>query len=399
MGVFEALTASLPVTRRDSGLGRARPTGRAVGAGRQFVRRLCRRRHRRRDRRRHGSDGGPRYNPYRGSVRKAAPGAGAAPADWAAPSAADSSRALAALAPPTTQQQQAILKAIVPSQSLGAVGASDDLDQIGKADVEGDRDYSAKIGALIARLQAAQNQQRATKEGDVTEHAILESLDAAVREANLQKFETFLGENWSPERLRVMILDRVDNEIGGLFEGTNRGAVTMSDIDLMIRKAARNVYARLFETSELLADNRGSTLFVERLYQTHGDLVSGDVRESAEQLLSEASAAGVAPLEGALRRNPDAFALRYRAERIIFDCLSGNLETISSSDSGIASPAEIGKRMLDIDHDQCAKWVAAQLIGPDGKVKAQDPVPLRVVWTADGPKDDPSMYGRAPDQP
>jgi hypothetical protein len=251
---------------------------------------------------------------------------------------------------------------------------------------------------LIEDIKRRQTSGNAAKEGDITEHAILESLAASIREADLQKFETFLGENWSPERLRVMILERVNNEIGTLFEGTNHGAVMMSDLDQMIKKAGRNVYSRLFETSELLASNRGSTLFVQRLYQTHGDLVNGDVRESAEQLLSQASTAGVAPLEPLLRRDPNAFALRYRAQRIIYDCLSDNVEAISSSESGMATAAEIAKRVADVGQQQCSKWVDAQLKGPDGKLKPQDPLPLRVIWTAEGPKDDPSMYGRASDQ-
>jgi hypothetical protein len=324
---------------------------------------------------------------------------GAGGAAQAPPSPADSSRALASLAPPTTQQAQAMLKSVTPSQSLGTVGASDDLNQIGRDDnAEAGRDYTSRIDDLIKRIQIAQNTQHSTKEGDVTEHAILEALEGSIREANLTKFETFLGENWSPERLRVMILDRVQNEIGSLFDGTNRGAVTMNDLELMIKKAAKNVYARLFETSELLAANRSSTLFVERLYQTHGDLVNGEVRESAEQLLADAAASGMTPLEPSLRRDQNAFALRYRAQRIIYDCLSDNVEAISSSESGMAAPAEISKGVLDVTQQQCGKWVSAQLIGADGKVKPQDPMPLRVIWTAEGPKDDPSMYGPATDQ-
>ena len=235
---------------------------------------------------------GPSYRSEgRGSSRSRNASGGA---PQAPPSPANSSRALASLAPPTTQQAQALLKSVTPSQSLGTVGASDDLNQIGKDDnAEAGRDYTSRIDDLIKRIQIAQNTQHSTKEGDVTEHAILEALESSIREANLTKFETFLGENWSPERLRVMILDRVQNEIGGLFDGTNRGAVTMNDLDLMIKKAAKNVYTRLFETSELLAANRSSTLFVERLYQTHGDLVNGEVRESSEQLLADAASSGL----------------------------------------------------------------------------------------------------------
>ena len=335
----------------------------------------------------------PAYHSYAPSNRSRPAGNGPPP------SPEESSRALASLAPPTTPEEQAILKSVTPSQSLGAVGASDDLDQIGKDEnAEANRDYTSRVDDLIKRIQQAQNAQHSTKEGDVTEHAILEALETSIREANLIKFETFLGENWSPERLRVMILDRVQNEIGSLFDGTNRGEVTMNDLDLIVKKAAGNVYARLFETSELLAANRSSTLFVQRLYQTHGDLVNGEVRESAEQLLSDASTSGVAPLEPLLRRDPNAFALRYRAERIIYDCLSDNVEAISSSESGMANSAEISKGVADVTQQQCAKWVSAQLIGADGKIKPQDPMPLRVIWTADGAKDDPSMYGRATDQ-
>ena len=344
----------------------------------------------------YGHRAAPTYHPYSAG----APSSRSRPAgNGPPPSPEELSRALASLAPPTTQEAQVILKSVTPSQSLGAVGASNDLEQIGKDDnAEANRDYTGRIDDLIRRIQQAQNAQHSTKAGDVTEHAILEALESSIREANLVKFETFLGENWSPERLRVMILDRVQNEIGTLFDGTNRGEVTMNDLDLIIKKAAGNVYGRLFETSELLAANRSSTLFVQRLYQTHGDLVNGEVRESAEQLLSDASASGAAPLEPLLRRDPNAFALRYRAQRIIYDCLSDNVEGISSSESGMANSAEISKGVLDVTQQQCAKWVSAQLIGADGKVKAQDPMPLRVIWTAEGPKDDPSMYGRATDQ-
>ena len=54
--------------------------------------------------------------------------------------------------------------------------------------------------------------------------------------------------------------------------------------------------------------------------------------------------------------------------------------------------------MADVTKQQCSKWVSKQLIGADDKVKPQDPLPLRVIWTTEGAKDDPSMYGRATDQ-
>ena len=300
---------------------------------------------------------------------------------------------------PAADSQQASLRSVTLSHSLRSAGASDDADQIGEDEkAEANRGYTSRIDDLIGRIRQAHSAQHSTRKFDVTEQAILVSLENSIREANLVKFETFLGEKWSAERLRIMILDRVQTEIASLFDGANSGEVTMNDLDLIITKAAGNVYARLFETSELLASNRSSTLFVQRLYQTHGDLVDGEGLKSAEQLLSDASASGVAPLEPLLRVNPNSFALRYRAERIIYDCLSDNVEAISASDSGLATWREISKGVADVTRQQCSKWVSAQLIGPDGKIKLQDPMPLRSIWSAEGPLDDPSMYERATDQ-
>jgi hypothetical protein len=218
-------------------------------------------------------------------------------------------------------------------------------------------------------------------------------VDDAYRHANLQRFETFVGENWSAERLRVMIIDRVDAEIDRLFSGTNKGVVAMSDLRPMIQKSADIVYSRLFETSELLAANRSSALFVQRLYQAHGDLMQGDVREGAERMLMQASTTVTANFAGLVRRDDNSYALGYRQQRILFDCLSENVERISSSEQGIAAPEEIATRIADIEKKECIGWIDQQFKGTDGKLKPQEPVPQRVVWTAEGPKDDLSMYG------
>jgi hypothetical protein len=298
---------------------------------------------------------------------------------------------------PTREEEQAILRSVTLSQSVGSAGASD-LDQISKDEnAEANRDYTSRIDDLIKRIRQAHDTQHSTANFDVTEHAILDSLKNSIREANLVKFETFLGENWSAERLRNMILDRLQNEVvGTLFDGDDRGG--MIEIDQIIEKAAGALYAQLFETSEFLAKNRSSILFVHRLYQTRGDLANGEVHENAEQLLSDASASGVAPLEPLLQRAPNAVALRYRAERIIYDCLSENVEAFSSSVPLLPTWWEMGKVVADITRRQCAGWASAQLIDADGKIKPQDPMPLRVIWSAQGPMDHPSMYGRATDQ-
>ena len=130
------------------------------------------------------------------------------------------------------------------------------------------------MAALIDKMNKRQDAQKATKDGDVTEHGILLSLDNAMRESNLVKFETFLGENWSSAA------------------------------------ATRSVYAQMIETPELPAANRGATLFMERLYQTLSDLVSDEMRDKAERLLEQASVSGVKTIEPRRRREASDYALR-----------------------------------------------------------------------------------------
>lgn len=296
---------------------------------------------------------------------------------------------------PSTKTQTAVLKTLIPSAVLGTVGSTDDFNRLGEAiSKERERDYTAHIEDLIRQFKQQARKQNAIGEGDITAYAIEQAIDSAYREADLQRFETFIGENWSVERLRVMILDRVNAEVDALFLGTNKGQVSMDDLRRMIDKSARIVYLRLFETSELLAANKSSTNFVLRLYQAHGDLVQGDVREGAERMLMKASAAVAAKFDGLIRRDVNAYALHYRQQRIVFDCLTEHVEGISSSGQGIASIDEIRQRIGDVLAAQCMSWISNQFMGPDGKLKPQQPMPLRVVWGAEGARDDPSMYGR-----
>lgn len=308
----------------------------------------------------------------------------------------EGTRELAKLAPPA-REQLALLKNVNASDSLGAVGSSDTEAGSGSAAIdEADRDYTTMVDQLMQTLKSKLGD--SGHQGDVTETAVLDTLTEAILQAKLERFETFIGENWSAERLRGMIIKRVTDEIGGLFEGNNRGAVSMADLDSMIKKSAREVYARLFETSELLAANRSATLFMQRLYQARGDLVKGDVREDTEELLQKASSEGVAHFQYVFSRADHPYTLIYRTQRIIFDCLSDNVDQIAGSGSGNSSIAAIEARLIEVERKQCTKWVLNQMLGVDGGVKAQVPLPLRVIWTADGPKEDPSMYGHASDQ-
>jgi hypothetical protein len=304
-------------------------------------------------------------------------------------------RVLTSLAPPIASVQNEVLKNVFVSKSIGEVGTTNDTVTLGRSESkDSDRDWTSRIDEIIKRFQN-DNDKRVTTPGDVTQHGLEQSLDRAIKSAKLDRFESFLGENWSSERLRAKVLDRVLADLDSLFKGNSRGYAPMQELDSLIDRAAQSTYRRVFEVSELLAANRGSSLFVQRLYQIHGGLVDEHLRDLADGMIARASNGAIAKFEVALRQDENGFALRYRAQRIVFDCLSENVERISSSETGIATTDEIAQKIDETGKTECLGWLEQQFGTQARSVQPQQPMPLRVTWSASGPKDDPSMYGRA----
>jgi hypothetical protein len=306
----------------------------------------------------------------------------------------DSNRTLASLGV-SQRTQTIVLKAITPAESLNSVGSTDDKNQVGATSSRDDeRDYTKRIISLIDKFKRTERAENASGEGDITEHAILQAVDDAYKRADLVRFSTFVGEDWTQERLRVLVLDRVDEMSDSMLRGTNKGRVEMEDVRQAINSSADVIYNRLFELSELLAENRSSALFVQLLYQSHGDAALGSVRENIERSLARAAVHVTGDFDSLIRRDPRAYALNYRKQRIVFDCLSENIVKVTAAVQGIATIDEIDRRIGAVAETECKGWVNNQFLNNDKKLQAQQPVPLRAVWTKNGPADDPSMYSR-----
>jgi hypothetical protein len=292
-------------------------------------------------------------------------------------SRSDRSDRPASLEPPPSKIQNTLLHIVAqlnPDELRNGSGddsTSKAVSPLGKvSSKEGERDWTQKVQEILGKFQKKQAQ-----EG--------------------RGVTTFLGENWSGERIRVMILDRVWAEVDTLFGGNSRGYAPMQEVDNIIQRAAQQTYRRIFEVSELLAANRGSALFMQRLYQTHGGLVDNQMREVVDDMITRTATSAIGKFQTALRQNENGYALRYRAERIVFDCLSDNVEKISSSETNIAEKGEIAQRIDATAKSECVGWIENQFGTDNRALKPQTPMPLRVVWSATGPKDDPSMYGQA----
>lgn len=306
-------------------------------------------------------------------------------------------------APPSKKDQKELFGnlAFLNPGDLGGtvaeVGTTKDINTPGKATSREDqRDWTGKITAIVREFKSESDKdKRVTTPGDVSEHAIEQSLNAAIKNAKLDTFESFLGEGWTSEHLRTIVLRQVLDELGSLFKGNSHGYAPMQEVDSLIQSAAQASYRRIFETSEFMAANRGSALFMQRLYQAQGQLLDARLREVTDDMISRAANDAIGKFEGALRQDENGFALRYRAQRIVFDCLSENVERISSSETSAAIKEEIQQRIEDTGKNECIKWLENQFGSDNRSLKPQKPMPLRVVWSETGPKDDPSMYGRA----
>ncbi|MGO9327125.1 MAG: hypothetical protein ACLQJ0_03285 [Steroidobacteraceae bacterium] len=302
-----------------------------------------------------------------------------------------------ALDRPSTDVQNKILTRVASlnlsevGTPLTEVGTTKDVNPVGKAVTASvdDRDWPKRVSDIAKRCES--ESRRVTTPGDVSEHAIEQSLEGAIKSAKLESFESFIGENWTDDHFRVKILDRVSVEIDSLFKGNTHGFASMQEVDKLIQRAAQSVYRRTFEVSELMAANRGSGLFMQRLYQLHSDLMDDQLRDEADTMLARVSNEAARKFEVALRQNSDGYALHYRAQRIVFDCLTNSLGTIAND---VKTKGELEHNIEATGTGECVSWLDKQF-GADGdKLSTQAPLPLRVVWSKDGAKDYRSMIGR-----
>ena len=321
-----------------------------------------------------------------------------------APSKEKSDKVLASLGAPSSAQQSAVLKSISASPVLGVVGSTKDLQDVGKpTSKEEDRDYTGSLERIITKLSGAQDRGLSTA-GDVTAAGIELSLSRALKDSNLEIFERFALESWTSERIRKLVLDRTFVELDPLISGNTRGQVRMEAVDGKIQEAAKAVYRRIFEVSELLAANRAANQFIKLLYQATSGRVDPKTLEVADTLVRRGASATLANYHALLNKDDQPYTLNYRAQRIVYDCLSANVQVIAQDEPPLTprgnstppSAERIEHRIKTISLEGCDAWLAQQFVDPvaKGAVRSQKPYPVRVVWSKEGPIEDPTMYIR-----
>jgi hypothetical protein len=304
-----------------------------------------------------------------------------------------------------------VFKGIVVSKGLGSVGVEDAIDT-SKHDLvrETQRDYTGAIKALLTMIDnTSKNRNRqgdsSLAQGDVTQHAIDRSVTRAYEAASLGTFEQFVAEQWTNERLRVAILDKTMTEVPGLLVGNNFSRVEMAPIDDIIVRAGNSIYKRTLETSELIAVNQATARFTRTLFEMHGASANSDLRAGVEDLLLAASRTAFKEYEERFVRSDLGVVMRYRAERILVDCLTGSLDEITTGpDKKKATRVQMQDKVTELSRGECRNWVvnaigAPTQIDPKADKELLKPLPERAVWIAPGvPKTDASMFSRVSQQ-
>jgi hypothetical protein len=125
---------------------------------------------------------------------------------------------------------------------------------------------------------------------------------------------------------------------------------------------------------------------MQRLYQAHGALVDKELRESADYIITKASLTTLSSYEPAFQRDDIVgYTYRYRGQRIIFDCLSENVNALTAGDTKPAPLDIIRDRVMKMSNEVCSKWLEKQFGTEKNGIDKQTPVAMRTIWSLDGP--------------
>jgi hypothetical protein len=201
----------------------------------------------------------------------------------------------------------------------------------------------------------------------ITEVDIRQSLDAAYLTNKLVAFDAFSAELWTRERLLVQVLREAMHRIEPYFDGVGAKGPTRQDVETVLSQAAGAIYTRAFEVNELLglaqSFDRFSRTIYERTDEADLQLASSAQKFAAaedhfESFVSreleitrrkQAEAIQLALMQ----TSPDEqtvekvdmvdheFIVRYRARRVLFDCLDrGYAEIIEPAGDAAGKTSE-----------------------------------------------------------
>ena len=215
----------------------------------------------------------------------------------------------------------------------------------------------------------------------VTAGEIRLAVEKAYEEAHLTDFDSLTGELWTRDRLLVQVL--VEAKIGVLpyFQGVGAKGPDVSNMQDVFREAARSVYARALELSDIVGVSYSFDRFIRTIYENSDRAPQGlwtvgaDVHyervltriingvdqehfsRSAQMPISRASGDSPARSVTQGERLSQLFEFRFRARRSLYDCLAASYVELTnagtaSTEAQFASPPGSGERGARVEVDR-----------------------------------------------
>jgi hypothetical protein len=222
---------------------------------------------------------------------------------------------------------------------------------------EENRNVDLAVSLFVGTLQAFHEQMNrelsrrsSSVRGDgvnqVTAGEVKRAVELAYQSGNLSHFDRFAGELWTRDRLQVQILREARHGLEPYYKGVGARGPSINDIEKLLEVSARAVYGRALEVGEIIGVSHSFDRFIRTIYENSDrapqSLVTVGADNHYERLLSRA-------INSVDRRNfiadgPVAerdplglerqFQFRFRARRVLYDCLSSSYVGLVMGNSG-----------------------------------------------------------------
>lgn len=219
----------------------------------------------------------------------------------------------------------------------------------------------------------------------VTKGQISAAVDSVYDKQHLGDYDKFAGELWTRDRLKVRVLNVAETELAPYFDGVGARGPSMDDINGLLDRSARFVYAEALELGEIIGVSHSFDRFIVTIYEQSSDnpgslwttgadgqyerLVSTVIDNVPRQKFVASDSTQIKDSLGLEKQ----FQFRFRARRAIYDCLAQNYSALATGGgktieiaSKVVQPATRGASLdADANAQPAKSAVADAKIAPD----------------------------------
>ena len=196
-----------------------------------------------------------------------------------------------------------------------------------------ERHEALRLGEKDSNVKAAGNGINQVTIGEVKR-----AVEAAYKSEHLDQFEKFAGELWTRDRLMVRILQQSRKELDVYFQGVGVKGVSMDDIKGIFVKSAQHVYGQALQIAEMMGVSYSFDRLIRTVFEHSGAGEEANQGATAnsdgryERLVTSVVDTGLrygfvgedAAGSSEVQLLDRQFTYRFRARRVIYDCIAAS---------------------------------------------------------------------------